>query len=253
MIEANQRKDAAVYESMMSGARREFATRQDVAQLFGAKLDPDLINLFMIYWSSMSAALTRPIPEYLCTAGRRSEEMGLTTLAMFFKEHTEEEDGHHMWAESDTRKLVAIWNEKHPGCELDAEALLSSSFRPSVRRYHQLHEDVLASGSPWAELAIDIEIELITTQYGPPLLAACAEAMDSDGLQSISFLSEHVRFDFGHTETNLKVVGEVLRQRPDFLHDLVDVGQKALVCYGDFLGEALELAKSTHSSLTRAA
>lgn len=239
------------YQVRMQAVRERFAQRDDVKALFDAPLEPTVLNLFMIHWSAMSAALTTPIPEYLATAGVRCEALGLTKLGEFFKEHTEEEDGHHEWAAADTHKLVNLWNAGHPALQLSAEDLLVSNLTPSVWRYHQLHKDVVAGDAPWAELAIDVEIELITTQYGPPLMHACAQALCEEGRKSISFLAEHVNFDFGHTDTNFQVVAELIEDKPEFTDHLVAIGEQALTAYGDFLGEALHLARQSHALLMR--
>lgn len=239
------------YQVRMAVAREKFAAREDVQALFNAPMEPKLLNLFMIYWSAMSAALTTPIPEYLATAGVRCEALGLLGLAEFFKEHTEEEDGHHEWAAADVRKLVDLWNLNNPGMTFNADDLLVSNLTPTVRRYHQLHKDVVAGDAPWAELAIDVEIELITTQYGPPLMKACSAALCERGQQSISFLAEHVRFDFGHTDINFRVVAELIEAKPEFTEHLIAIGEQALKAYGDFLGEALQLARQAFERLPR--
>ncbi|MDH0627793.1 hypothetical protein N5D36_10525 [Pseudomonas mosselii] len=240
------------YQIRITAAREKFAAREEVQALFKAPMDAPLVNLFMIYWSAMSAALTTPIPEYLATAGVRCEALGLSRLAEFFKEHTEEEDGHHEWAAADVHKLVSLWNAKYPGMPINTEDLLVSNLTPSVRRYHQLHKDVVAGDAPWAELAIDVEIELITTQYGPALLKACAAALCEEGQKSISFLAEHVRFDFGHTDTNFRVVAELIEAKPEYTQHLVAIGEQALTAYGDFLGEALQLARQAYARLPHA-
>ncbi|MDI2590211.1 hypothetical protein POF45_02035 [Pseudomonas sp. 681] len=247
----NETLNSNAYQARMNVAREQFARREDVQQLFNSPLDPELLNLFMIHWCAMSAALTTPIPEYLATAGVRCEALGLTDLAEFFKEHTEEEDGHHEWAAADTHKLVKLWNEQQPALQLDAEELLFTNMTASVRNYHQLHRDVVSGDAPWAELAIDVEIELITTQYGPPLLKACASALCEESRKSISFLAEHVNFDFGHTDTNFRVVAELIEAKPEFTAHLVSIGERALDTYGDFLGEALHLAKKSYGVLER--
>lgn len=250
----NERKESIEsneYQVRMSSARVLFSQRQDVQQLFNAPMEAPLLNLFMIHWCALSAALTTPIPEFLATAGVRCEALGLTALAEFFKEHTEEEDGHHEWAAADTFKLVALWNAQYPDAPLDAGQLLASNMTPSVLHYHKLHKDVVSGAAPWAELAIDVEIELITTQYGPPLMKACAQALCEEGRQSISFLSEHVHFDFGHTDTNFQVVADLIQLKPEFTEHLVKIGEQALNAYGDFLGEALHMAKHSYGMFKR--
>lgn len=252
----NENKDNAMYHNAYQErckvARDNFASRPVVKALFFSEVDTELMKLFMISWSALSSGLTQPIPEYLKRAGENCAAKGETDMAAFFKLHTEEEDGHDEWGKDDTRKLVQQWNLEHPGPGLDAEALLKANMSPAVKRYHKLHETVIDGPSPWGELAIDVEIELITTQYGPILLQRCVKSMGEASLDNVSFLREHVRFDVGHTETNFDTIHNLIVKHPEYTDALVDTGFKALEAYGDFLDDAMALAQSLHAGMDEA-
>lgn len=241
------------YQQRCKQAREAFAARPVVKELFFSEVDQQLMKLFMISWSALSSGLTGPIPEYLKRAGDNCAAKGETDMAAFFMLHTEEEDGHDEWGKDDTRKLVQQWNLDNPGYTLDAEELLKANMSPAVKRYHKLHEEVIDGPSPWGELAIDVEIELITTQYGPLLLQGCVKSMGEESLDNVSFLREHVRFDVGHTETNFDAIHGLIMRRPDYTDALVDTGFKALVSYADFLDDCMAMAKSMHAGLLEAA
>jgi hypothetical protein len=238
------------YQRRCEPARKEFSVRKVVREICTENIDPKLLKLFMIHWSALSAGLTEPIPNYLQRAGQRCEEKGLKEMAEFFYEHEEEEEGHDNWATEDVKKLVEAWNREEPNFQLDSKELLNEKMSPAVKRYHQLHEHVIEGNSPWDELAIDVEIELISTTYGPLLLKNWIDCMGQDSLPSISFLHEHVRADVGHTETNFEVVHKLLAQHPEYTDTLVKTAGDALNSYADFLDDALNYAKKVYTRVS---
>jgi hypothetical protein len=145
---------------------------------------------------------------------------------------------------------VQRWNSARPRQPLDAEVLLQNKISPAVERYHALHERVINGASPWAELAIDVEIELISVEYGPPLIQRCVQGMGREVLGELSFLREHVSADVSHTSVNFDVVQRLLDAHPQFAQSLVDTAAGALESYADFLGDALGRAKRDFARLS---
>lgn len=237
------------YQKRCELARQEFAQRPVVKEIFAEEVEPKLLELFMIHWSALSAGLTEPIPVYLERAGERCKNMGFQTMAEFFYEHEEEEDGHDNWAIEDVEKLVKSWNQENSDFPLDAKKLLDNKMSPAVKRYHKLHEGAIEGDSPWAELAIDVEIELFSATYGPILVQKWVNCMGEDSLSNISFLHKHVLADVGHSETNFEVVDTFITQHPESIDNLVETGTKALNCYADFLEDAMNYAKNVYVCL----
>jgi hypothetical protein len=237
-----QKQTRNEYQKLIQPHREKF--QEYFAQL-EKKLssDPVLPELFMIYWTVLSAGLTGPIPHYLRSAGEKCREKGLPEMAEFFFEHCEEEDGHDGWAKKDTEKLVVRWNKRHPQLVLDTEELLSQKDSPAVKRYHEMHEKFIFGEAPYGELAIDVEIELITVKYGPKFLLKCIAKMGPGIIFDMSFLREHVRFDFGHTDKNFDVIHRLLEQHPEFLEHLVDAGRGGLETYAGFLGDVMRYSE----------
>jgi hypothetical protein len=240
------------YQRRCETARKDFASRKVVKEVFTEGVEPKLLKLFMIHWSALSAGISEPIPTYFNRAAERCEKEGFKKMAEVFSEHGKEEHGHDDWATNDVQKLVEIWNQEEPNFQLDSKELLDNRMSPAVKRYHKLHERVIEGDSPWAELAIGLEIELIATTYGPLLLKRCVEIMGQDSLPNISFLDEHVRADVGHTETNFEVVHNFLVQHPEYTDILVETAGDALNSYADFLDDAMSYAKKVYARVSEA-
>jgi hypothetical protein len=106
----------------------------------------------------------------------------------------------------------------------------------------QVHEDVIVGSAPYAQIAIEYEIERLSVTYGPGFIARCVADLGPDVKSCLSFVQDHVELDVGHTKFNARKLDQFLRQRPEALDDLEAAGSEALAAYDQFLGDALALA-----------
>lgn len=237
------------YQKGAELVRQKFASKEIVKELFERQVNPKLLKLFMIHWNALNAGLTEPIPMYLKRAGERCQNMGLGFMADFFYEHEHEEDGHEDWAIDDVKELVSLWNKEEPNHKLDAKNLLAKKISPTVKRYHELHEQIIEGGSPWAELAIDVEIELIATTYGPVLVRKWIDCMGQESLSKVSFLDKHVSADVGHTKTNFQIVDRFISEHPESVNVLLKTASDVLNIYADYLEEAMAYAREVYVNI----
>jgi hypothetical protein len=110
--------------------------------------------------------------------------------------------------------------------------------------YIHLHEETIAGEAPYAQVAIELEIERMSTTFGPKLMAQCHRVLEPSLLAGLSFLKEHVEIDVGHTALNEKMMERLLVLRPDAAERLAAVGRQALRIYVSFFGECLRLARN---------
>lgn len=231
-----------LYDPRMAEARVHFATSPGAVVLAGADMDPTFLKLFLIHYSSLGVALTRPVEDWLIRSSRRCTEMGLGALGRALRSHAKAEAGHDQMMVEDTHALVAQWNASGAPA-LDAEGLLQRQPTAGGRMYRQLHEDTIAGSSPFAQIAIEYEIELLPVQFGPILLDQCRRVLGRDILKSLSFLREHITLDVAHSRFNALHLDRLLRAHPEHLDLLVAAGQKALEAYATFLNDCIELTR----------
>jgi hypothetical protein len=144
---------------------------------------------------------------------------------------------------ADTRALVASWNARRRPL-LNAEELLNRMPSSGGRGYRQLHEDTISSDTPYAQIAIEYEIEMLPVQFGPQFLDQCQGALGAPILASLSFLREHITLDVAHTRFNELQLERLLQKDRAFLEPLVRAGAAALQAYGTFLGDCFQLAQA---------
>lgn len=232
-----------LYDPAIKAARQRFAASPAIRALHGSALDPELVELFLIHFSSLGVAMTEPVEDWIQRAGERCEAIGLVELGRGLRAHAQHEAGHHELMIADTHALVARWNALH-AMRLDATELLKRPTTPGVRCYRELHENVIASDAPYAQLAIEYEIEMLSVTFGAELISRCAAVLGIEGDPGLSFLRDHVALDVGHTKFNEQQLEKLLEKHPDFAAPLSQAGGAALDAYAAFLGDCLQLALS---------
>jgi hypothetical protein len=230
------------YEALMAPARRRFDEHPAVAALFRDKLEPETLEAFLIYFCALGVGMTEPVDQWIRRAGRRCGEFGLSRLARALDAHAHQEAGHHLLMQADTQRLVDRWNTSRQPT-LIAGALIDLAPTKGVTTYRRLHEDVIAGATPYGQLAIEFEIEMLSLAYGPKLIERCVGLLGADILEALSFLSDHVELDVGHTHFNRLQLSSLLNENPSFLAHLVSAGSAALDAYAMFLDDCLGLGR----------
>ncbi|MFB3123733.1 MAG: hypothetical protein ACE10H_16270 [Candidatus Binatia bacterium] len=236
----NQALDA--YESGMHSARERFAKDPSLGTILAAEIDPAFLESFLIHFSALGVAMTEPVEDWIRRAGARCEEIGLNELGQALRKHASHEAGHHHLMVQDTRSLVSRWNSRRP-FPLDADRIHAQPLTPGVRMYRQLHEDVILGGSPFCQLAIEYEIEMLSVQFGPRFIEQCVSVLAPEIASSLTFLREHVALDVRHTRFNRQELEKILTSHPKFVNPLVETGRAALHTYAAFLKDCLVIAR----------
>jgi hypothetical protein len=237
-MESAQLRD---YESALLAERARFAASATLRDLLSPAVAPDRLHLFLTHFCALGVSMTEPVERWIRRAGQRCQDLGLVRLGRFLVEHARHEAGHHEMMIEDTRHLCSRWNSSGRP-PLDADRLLALAMPDGVRRYRDLHEEVIASDRPFRQLAIEYEIERLSVAFGPRLIDHCARLLGPGIVDGLSFVREHARLDQGHTRMNATQMETLLFERPDALPHLIDTGGRALWAYGAFLDDCARLS-----------
>ena len=235
-------RDAIVaYERRLKPHRNRFAARPSVALLGNiGTVPPDLLRLFLLHYAAYGVSMTCPVEDWIRRAGERCRDTGHATLGDALVRHAQHEAGHHRMMIGDLWALADSWNADHQE-KIDPVALSRRNLPASIERYRELHEETIAGDAPFAQIALEYEIEALSVRHGPALLAAAARS-GADG--GYSFLREHVALDGAHTRFNRKQIADLLLAQPDCLDPLVGTGVAALEIYGKFIDDCVAAALS---------
>jgi hypothetical protein len=234
------------YEARLAAARERFDRHPAVIALFRGPIDPVTMKAFLISFAIVGVRMTEPVEGWIRRAGRRCGELGLEHLAKALEGHAHQEADHHLLMLADARLLVERWNQARTP-ELNVNALLALPPTRGVEAYRHLHDSVIAGQTPYGQLAIEYEIEMLSVVYGPKLIARCAALLGDGIVEGLSFLCDHVALDAGHTNFNRLQLGRLLAEHPGFLSGLVAAGSEALGAYAMFLDDCFGFLRGADS------
>jgi hypothetical protein len=234
--------DISDYERAIEPRRSSFATDSALAKVLHPAQDARVLELFLVHFSAYGVGMTEPVDGWIRRAGERCTALGLAELGRALVKHAHHEAGHHLMMVEDTKKLVERWNTRYKPT-LSVDALLAPQTTPGVKRYRDLHEEVINGASPYGQLAIEYEIERLSVAHGPELVKQCVARLGPEVMSGLSFLEEHIAVDAGHTKFNAAEMNRLLQKHPEFLSGLVNAGSAALSAYDKFLGDCLSAAE----------
>jgi hypothetical protein len=240
----------ALYEPRIARARAMIASAPIVSKLLAPTITSDLLERFLIEYCSLGVQITEPVEGWIARSGERCIELGLSEIGTSLCNHAAHEADHHLMFIEDTQRLVGRWNARHPSHPSDAEALIARKPTRAMQHYIDLHETTIVSTTPFAQVAIELEIERLSVALLPDLLAQFRRVLGPEVLESLSFLGEHAALDVGHTHLNTRMMDAVLAQRPESAGDLARIGAEALFIYMAFFDECLSLAADTCAELS---
>lgn len=238
----------AAYEQRLLAARQRFAESRFVTDVVCRKLDDARFETFLMFFTALGVQMTRPVDSWIRRAGERCIAVGFAELGHALIKHAVHEAGHDALFEQDVRSLVKRWNAKDPR-HIDVERLLAPPATAGVARYVRLHEETLAGPSPFAQIAIEYEIEQLSVTWGPHFIRTCAGVLGPDVSTCLTFVHDHVALDVGHTQFNRIQLGRFLTAHPASLEALVTAGAAALDAYGGYLADCLELTDAQRAYL----
>lgn len=229
------------YEAALEESRQGLTVDPAIAPLFSVGCEDRLFARWMLRYNAHGVHMTHDVERWIAGAGERCAELGMDRLGKALKAHARAEAGHDRMMVDDT-KAIANWWEERFGGPVDADALLAQPPLASAGFYGKLHEQVIAGPVPFAQLAIEYEIERLSITIGPILQANCRRIFGPD-TSCYSFLAEHVELDVGHTAFNQRQLDGILTESPEHLGTMVETGKAALASYAAFMAECMGLAQ----------
>ena len=167
------------YEQLVAPARERFAESPAIRAI-NSTSDSIFLDLFLLHFCALGSQMTEPVERWIRHAAERCASMGLSDLAYGLSGHAQAETGHHLMMIADVRSLAARWNARHKH-RIDASQLLNQPPTPGVLHYCRVHEENIAGATPYAQVAIEFEVEILPLRYGEALLKPlCPNARSRD-------------------------------------------------------------------------
>jgi hypothetical protein len=233
------------YEAEIAAARAAFNVR---ISRIDSQFSRARCAIFLMNYCAQGVGMTRDVPNWIRGAGDATFAKGFAALGNALIAHAAHEQGHHEMMERDVDSLVQWWNERHE-LKMDARTIRHQGELAAVARYRDLHLDVIASNTPYTQIAVEFEIEQLSVEEGPKFFRRVIGHLDLQVVRCMSFLTEHVALDAGHTRYNRRALGRFLDEHPEALAPLIAAGTAALDAYAAFLEECFALSVNLVESL----
>ena len=151
-----------LYEPHVLRARERIHENTGIRQLIDPGIDPARLERYLITYSAAGVRMTNPVEGWIRRAGERCVDLGLNDVGRSLIMHARHEANHDQMMIHDARFLVERWNAKRAP-KLDAQHLIDTLSLRSVKSYIDLHEDTIASDMPFGQVAIEFEIEALSS------------------------------------------------------------------------------------------
>jgi hypothetical protein len=237
-----------LYLPKVAAARQRLETDAALAKLLDPRIAARQLHLFAIQWCAHGVHTTAPVESWIRRAGEACCVMGLVEVGSLLRDHARHEAGHESMMIHDAHCLVEQWNRKYPE-PLNAERILAQKPLATTQRYAELHEKTIAGDAPFAQIAIELEIERLSTTLGPALMAQFHARLGNEIAGELTFLPEHIVLDVGHTRYNTRLLEMCLSMRPEAAEIIALTGSNALHAYLDFLDECFNTAEALLESV----
>jgi hypothetical protein len=228
------------YETLLAPARQRFDESFGVRSL-QAMEDAARAELFLMYFCALGAHMTRPVEGWIRRAAIRCVQLGFTRVGRALALHAPAEADHHLLMIADLRSLAVRWNATRAPA-VDADEMLDQPPSPGVVTYCQLHEENIAGETPFAQVAIEYEIEMLPLRYGKLIVGRCIELLGPDIISCLGFITKHIMLDGAHTDLNARALNDLIERAPGSLAALAAAGNASLEAYASFLGDCVRLA-----------
>lgn len=229
------------YEKLLLPSRQRFASSVGIQGMINPETNPQTLVAFLLYFSALSVSITEPVERWILQAGETCSVLGLDKIALSLEKHSKAEAGHHQYHLNDFKNLLSFWNARWSP-KITASDILAHESTKGGKRYCQIHEENIASSTPYCQFAIEYEIELLPVLYGEKFVGNCVRLLGEEILDCMSFVTSHVEFDVGHTRFNAHFLGNLIDEDSSRLAPLAAIGAETLDAFSDHLTECWQLA-----------
>jgi hypothetical protein len=225
------------YDELLAPARKRFDDSEAV-RVLRSNGDAAFCEYFLINFCALGVHMTRPVESWIRRAAARCSDMGLVRLGLMLDRHAAAEADHHLLMIADLKSLAA-----RRALPVDDAALLARPPTPGVAHYCLIHEENIKGATPFAQVAIEYEIEMLPLRYGALVVERAVKLLGADILSCLSFVTKHIALDGAHTDSNARMLADLIARAPEGLTALAAAGSSALDAYAEFLGDCVRLAE----------
>lgn len=198
------------------------------------------LHAYLLAWTCFSIKMTEQVESWITRSGESCQKKNFNLVGERLKYHASQEAEHDNLLKNDLKFLIQKWNDYYSDQLTEAD-ILKIGAPLFTNEYVNLHENTINGEHPYTQVAIEYEIERISIMFGPFIIENIIYTLGSSFNAGITFLTEHVLLDQGHTKFNIDLLEKCFTSGAD-LDQLINTGRKALQIYAGFLNDCMKIS-----------
>jgi hypothetical protein len=230
-----------VYDGLVAAARARLNSDRRLNALVDPSIDRTQLHSCLLQWNAWRAQLTDPAHGWVRRAAERCIARGYPEVGRVLMMRGKHTADRHQALLDDLRFLAEDWNASGRQ-EVDASRFLEAAPPASLRRHVNLQESIIDGLEPFAQLAIEYEIDRASDILAPRLLKQALRVLGHQAARGLSALQTRIA-DQGQTTFSERHLTRLLAQQPQAAATLGITGAIVLDSHLDLLGDSLEHAR----------
>jgi hypothetical protein len=230
-----------VYDNLVAPARARLDSDRRLNALMDPAIDRAHFHCCLMRWNAWRAQLTHPSHGWVRRAAERCIARGYPEVGRVLMLRGKRIADRHQALLDDLHGLVQGWNASgRPAVE--AARFLEAPAPASLRRHLDLQESIIAGLEPFAQIAIEYEIDRASDILAPRLLKQGLRVLGHQAARGLAALRARIS-DQGQTTFSERHLTRLLAQHPQAAATLGITGAIALESHLDLLGDCLDHAR----------
>jgi hypothetical protein len=230
-----------VYDGLVATARARLDGDRRLSALVEPAIDRAQLHTCLLQWKAWRSQLTDPAHGWVRRAAERCIARGYPEVGRMLMMRGKRTADRHQALLDDLQFLVERWNTSGRP-EVDAARFLQTAAPASLRRHVNLQESIIDGLEPFAQVAIEYELDRASDILAPRLLKQAQRVLGHEIARGLTALQASVA-DQGQTTFSERHLTRLLAQQPQAVATLGITGAIVLDCHLDLLGDSLDRAR----------
>lgn len=230
------------YEHQLVDARVKFA---NLISKLTAKAQPQNLALFLINQCVLGETMMASNQSCTQQAGQQCQQLGYPNIGETLINQAKHQAKHLQLIKKDSHAFINWLNQKYK-LNINADKYLKklANITPSVKKYCALNEVNAHSGTPHCQVAINYEVERLSTVHGFTLVNLCILKLGPSTLKHLSLIRHLTKHNPKQSQSSKHQMQQLLDKCPQLLAKLVATGNATLQAYAEFIEDCFTQANA---------
>ena len=220
------------YEHQLVDARVKFA---NLISKLTAKTQSQNLAFFLVNQCALGTTMMTDNESCTQQAGLRCQQLGYPNIGETLINQAKHQAKHLQLITKDFHALINWLNQKYK-LNINADKYLKKlTITPSVKKYCALNEVNAHNETPYCQMAINYEVERLSTVHGFTLVNLCILKLGPSALKQLSLIRHLTKHNPKQSQSSKHQMQQLLDKCPQALTKLVATANATLQAYAEFI------------------